>query len=112
MEIGRIRGETLGVCVADGTQCLLARQAGGRRPKHLERPAHAALDRGDEELLLGAEEAEDVGLGDPDGLRDRLRRTPDQPPGSELDQGRFEDLLAPFLGALSLCDCHGEEVSY
>ena len=74
MEIGRIGREPLGVGLADRVQGLLALQAGRGRLHHLERPAHAALDRRGEELLLRPEEAEDVGLRDPDRPGDRLGR--------------------------------------
>jgi len=40
------------------------------------------------------------------GSGDRLRRAALEPVRGELDQGGFEDLLTPFLGAPSLCDCH------
>jgi hypothetical protein len=74
-------------------QRVLALQAGGGGVHHLERPAHAAFDRRDEELLLRPEEPEDVRLRDPGGLRDRLGRAAVEPVRGELDQCRLEDLV-------------------
>ena len=78
---------------------LLALEAGGGGVEHLERPAQAALHRRHEQLLLRAEEAEDVGLRDPDRLRDRLGRAAVEPVLRELDERGLEDLV-PALGWL------------
>src|SRR4029453_1765643 len=106
MEIGRIRRPPLAVRLPDRIEGSLAALAGGCRVEHVEGPAHTALDRGDEELLLRAKKPEDVGLRDPDRPRDRIRRTPVEPVRRKLRQCGLEDLLAALLGALSLRDCH------
>jgi hypothetical protein len=88
-----------GIRLADRVERLFASQAAGGGLHHLERPLHAALDRGHEKLLLRAEEPEDVGLRDPGRAGDRLRRAAFEAAGRELGQGGLEDLLPPLLGA-------------
>ena len=107
MEIGRIGREPLGVGLADRVQGLFALEAGRGRLHHLERAAHAALDRRGEELLLRPEEAKDVGLGDPDRPGDCLGRAAVEPVRGELHERGLENLLAALLGALSFGDRHG-----
>ena len=55
-------------------QGLLAAKTAARGAEDLERVRHAALDGGDEERLLGAEEAKQVRLRDAGGGRDLLGR--------------------------------------
>ena len=54
-----------------------------------------------EELLLRAEEAEDVRLRDAGPLGDGLRRGPVEPALGELHERCIEDLVAPLLGGLA-----------
>ena len=53
-----------GICFADCMQRVGAGLTGSRRTKRLECAREAVVDHGDEELLLRAEEAEEVGLRD------------------------------------------------
>src|SRR5206468_1119825 len=97
-EIRGVAGEPLAVGLPYGLKRLLAFQAGGCRVHHLERPAQAALDRRHEELLLRAEEAEDVRLRDPGSPGDCLGRAAVEPMSGELDERRLEDLVAALRG--------------
>ena len=74
--------------------------------EHVQGPAHAAFNGGDEELLLRAEEPEDVRLGDPDRSRDRIGRAAVEPMCRELDERRFEDLVPPLGRRLAFAHCH------
>ena len=75
----------------------------------LEHVAEAAPDGLEEELLLRAEEAEDVRLRDAGPAGDVLGGRAVQPADRELDPGRLDDLLAADLCALSGLGlrCHG-----
>ena len=78
---------------------------------------HGALEGaphgGDEELLLGAEELEQVGLRHPDLLGDRVDRRAVQPAYGELAHGDLDDLAPPVLFADPRCRhlCHVRCVS-
>ena len=60
-----------------------------------------AVHAGEEQLLLGAEEPEQVGLGDAGLARDRLGRGAVQAPDREVADRDLEDLLAALLGGLA-----------
>ena len=80
-----------------------------RRPlEELERLAEAPSGRGLEELLLGAEEAEEVRLRDAGPPGDVLGRRAFEAALGELDQGRVEDVVL----ALRRCQpyCHGRKL--
>src|SRR4029450_3580825 len=81
---------------------LLAALTLGGPLKRLESLAKAAGSRRLEQVLLGAEETEHVGLRNARALRDRLRRRAVETALGELLQRRVENVVAPFLGALPL----------
>ena len=92
---------------------MLGLRAGlGRR---LAEDRHGALEAAphgrDEEVLLGAEELEQVGLRDADPLGDRLDRRAVQAADGELVDGRLDDLAAALLFGRSRCRLltHGAE---
>ena len=67
-----------------------------------------ALHGRQEELLLGSEEPEQVGLRDPDALGDRLGGGAVEARLREGVEGGLDDLLATFLGGVTEPDCvHG-----
>ena len=74
-------------------QGLLAALALGRALEQLERLAEAAADGGDEELLLRAEEAEEVRLRDAGPPGDVLGGRALEAALGELDQGGVEDVV-------------------
>ncbi len=55
-------------------------------------------DRGDEEILLGAEQLEEVGLGDARPTGDRVSRGSCVAADGELDGGGRNDFVAAFVG--------------
>ena len=67
----------------------------------LDRLVEGPLDGSHEELLLGAEEAEEVGLRTAHVRGDRLRRGPVQPGRAEAHDSRPQDLLPALLGRVS-----------
>ena len=79
-------------------QSLLAPLALGRPLEHLERLAEAPADGGDEELLLRAEEPEEVGLGDAGAAGDVLRRRALEAALGELDHRGVEDVVLALRG--------------
>ncbi len=66
--------------------------------EHLRDHLEAAIERGQEQLQLGAEEREHIGLGDADALRDALHRGAVQPAVRELVHGGRDQLLAALGG--------------
>ena len=91
MMIGAPHGEEDGM----GVGVVAGLGGGGAEDRHgaLEGAPHG----GDEELLLGAEELEQVGLRHPDALSDRRDRRPVQPAYGELTGRRFDDLAAALF---------------
>src|SRR5438067_5458581 len=87
--------EQLDVSLADRVEGFLAALAGGGVLEELERLAQAAPDDLDVELLLRAEEAEEVRLRDAGPPRDRVGRRAVEPVLPELLERRSEDLLTP-----------------
>src|SRR5205814_969635 len=83
-------------------QRLLARDLARGLPEELERIDEAAADRCDEELLLRAEQAEEVGLREPDALGDALGRGAVEAVLAELRDRGFEHLVAALLRGLPL----------
>ena len=77
---------------------LLAALALGRPLERLERLAEAPRDRRLEQLLLRAEEAEDVRLRNACIPSDFLGRRGGEPALGELGHGRVEDLVTPLGG--------------
>ena len=69
---------------------------GRRRAEHPHGALEGAPHGRDEELLLGAEQLEEVGLRDADLLGDRLDRRAVEPADRELAHGDLDD-LAPAL---------------
>ncbi len=73
--------------------------------KSLERVVECPLHGRHEELLLGAEEPEDIRLRDTDIAGDQVCRGAVQSGLAEPGDGRAEDLLATFLSRVSGCHC-------
>ena len=86
---------------ADGQERLLAGQPFRGRAERLVRVGEAALGRGDVELLLGAEEAEQVRLRDAGLAGDDVGRGALEAALGEHGDRRLEDLLAPLLSRLA-----------
>ena len=72
--------------------------------------SNVAPHGGDEELLLGAEELEEVGLRDADPLGDRLHRRAVQAADGELTSGGLDDLAPPLFLADACRGLHGQGV--
>src|SRR4051812_21671958 len=103
--------EQLDVRLADRVESFLAALAGRGFLEELERLAQAAPDDLDVELLLRAEEAEEVRLRDAGPPRDRVGRRSMEPVLSELLERPREDLLAPDFRCFPLSSNH-RVVSY
>ncbi len=69
-----------------------------RRAERLGDALERAVRDGQEERLLRAEEAHDVGLRHARALRDAVGRRTVQAAARELDRGRRRDLRAPLVG--------------
>ena len=100
-QAARIVGEHVHVGVAHRLERRLAGLADGGLAHRLERLGHAARGARQEELLLRAEEAEDVRLRDAGPLGDVLGGRAVEPARGELVAGGLEDLLAPLSGGAS-----------
>ena len=110
-----IGGEPLAIGLADRMESFLAFQPGRGRLHHLERPAHAALDRRGEELLLRPEEPEHIGLRDPDRPGDCLGGAAVEPVRGEEARGRGQRPvqrldLADVAAEQAILDRGAEEV--
>jgi hypothetical protein len=70
----------------------------GRPAERLKRALARALGAGQEEVLLGAEQPEQVRVRDPRRPRDRLGRRAEVPRAGELGHRDLDDLPAPFVG--------------
>src|ERR1700737_83402 len=95
--------QALGIGLPDRLERRLADLAAGGLAHQRERVLEAALDRGDEELLLRTVETEEVGLRDADPPCDVVGRGAVEAPGCKLDRGGLEDLLPAYLGGLADC---------
>src|SRR2546425_3474228 len=105
--------DEISVGATHGTKRLLAPQTAAGGPEDLEGLRHAALDGGDVQRLLGAEEAEEVRLRNACRGRDLVGRRAVQPPVGECRGGCLEHRLAALLGCLALGSRrhHGSEYS-
>src|SRR5438094_3491695 len=103
--------EQLDVRLADRVEGFLAALAGGGFLEELERLAQAAPDDLDVELLLRAEEAEEVRLRDAGPPRDRVGRRAVEPVLPKFLERRYQDLLTPDFRCFPL-RCNHRAVSY
>jgi hypothetical protein len=95
-------------------QGFLAGAAPGRLLERVERAFETALDDREEQVLLRVEQAEQVGLRDPDASGDRVGGRAVQSTVRELLHRGAQDLLAALLGGepgLRGGRRHAEEVS-
>ena len=76
------------------------RPCGGAAEGRLDAGVHEPHG-GDEQLPLGAEQAEQIGLGDPGPHRDGVGRGPGVPALGELGHGRPQDRRPALVGGLS-----------
>ncbi len=98
-QVDAIRLEELPVGLADRMQGLLAPLPLRHALEDLERLAEAPCDHGQVELLLRAEQPEDVRLGDPRQAGDLVGRGPVQALRRKFGDRCIENVLAPlFLG--------------
>src|SRR5512133_4002494 len=97
----RAIGHEVGVGRAHRGQRALVAGVGGRGAKRLPDALAAALDGGQEEPRLGADEAERVGLRDPDVVGDRAHGRAVQARLGEVLDGGLHERLAALGGGLA-----------
>ena len=100
--------EQLDVGLADRVERLLTLLAGGGFLEELQGLAQAAPDDLEVELLLRAEEPEEIRLRDADSAGNRVGRRAVEPVLAELLERRDEDLLAPLRRCFPLSCNHSQ----